>query len=323
MAQGLRFGQTYGMLSFMLRRLLAVAPTALLVVALVGALLQLIPGDPVDALLGEQSLPADRAVLRAALGLDLPWWHQVGAYMAGLVQGDWGQSLVSGQAVGPLMVARLPATAWLAAAAMGVALVLGCLLGVATALARGWVKNTMELSVLALLATPSFVLGPLLVAAVAVGLNWLPVSGMQGPASLVLPALTLGTGLAMVLARFFAESLERVLASEPLRTAKAKGATPWRCLLRHAAPLAAGPVVQIIFLQLGMVLTGAVLTEAVFGWPGLGTLLVEALHQRDYPVLQGCLLFISLTYIVCLLLSDALMALLDPRLAQTPAQEII
>jgi peptide/nickel transport system permease protein len=158
------------------------------------------------------------------------------------------------------------------------------------------------------------------VAGVAVKLNWLPVSGMQGPLSLILPALTLGTGLAMVLARFLAESLERVLASEPLRTATAKGASPWRCLARHAAPLAAGPVVQIIFLQVGMVLTGAVLTEAVFGWPGLGTLLVEALHQRDYPVLQGCLLFISLTYIICLWLSDWAMAWLDPRVthATTP-----
>jgi len=302
------------MLALLLRRLLALIPTALLVVALVGGLLHVVPGDPVAALLGEQALPADRVALRAALGLDLPFWQQLWQYLLGLLQGDWGQSLVTGQPVGALLMARLPATAALAVAAMGVALVGGAVLGVGMAVAAQPVKNIWEFMNLALIATPSFVLGPLLVAGVAVGLNWLPVAGMEGPQSLILPALTLGTGLGMVLARFFAESLTRVYHSAPLRTIKAKGASPWRSGWRHAAPLAAAPVVQMIFLQVGMLLTGAVLTEAVFGWPGVGTLLVEALQQRDYPVLQGCLLFISLTYIICLALSDAFMAWLDPRL---------
>jgi peptide/nickel transport system permease protein len=154
---------------------------------------------------------------------------------------------------------------------------------------------------------------------VAVGLNLLPVSGLSGPKSLILPALTLGVGLGMVISRFLTESLSRAYASETLRTAKAKGATGLRQLLCHAMPLAAGPVVQIIFLQLGMVLTGAVLTEAVFGWPGVGTLLIEALHQRDYPLLQGCLLFISLIYMICVLCSDVLMRALDPRLTKNSA----
>ncbi len=303
------------MLGFLFQRMLGFVPTLLLILVLVGGLIHLVPGDPVDALLGEQALPTDRAALRTALGLDEPVLQQIATYALGVVQGDWGSSLVTNQPVLPMLLARLPATGWLALAAMGVALALGGVLGVWGAYARGRAQRGLEIGTLALLATPSFVLGPLLVAGVAVGLNLLPVSGMAGPSSLVLPAMTLGVGLGMVIARFLTESLKRAFATETLRTAKAKGAGTWRQLLRHALPLAAGPVVQVVFLQLGMVLTGAVLTEAVFGWPGVGTLLVEALHQRDYPLLQGCLLFISLIYMVCVLASDVLMRALDPRLA--------
>ncbi len=311
------------MLRYALNRLLAMVPTALLVLVLVALLLHATPGDPVDALLGEQALPVDRAALRQALGLDLPLWQQLWQYFSGLLQGDWGTSLVNGRPVLALLLERLPATLLLAGSAMGVALILGALAGVMGLFLRGAGRFALEGLTLALLATPSFVLGPLLVAGVAVALNWLPVAGMNSWQSLVLPSLTLGVGLGMVLARFLQASLQDVWASACLLTARAKGASGLRQLGRHALPLAIGPVLQVIFLQLGMVLTGTVLTEAVFGWPGLGTLLVEGLHQRDFPLIQGCLLFISLTYMVCVWLSDVLMLWLDPRIRQGLSAQLV
>lgn len=298
---------------FILTRLAAMVPTAVLVLALVGALIHTIPGDPVDSLLGEHAALADRDALRTALGLDRPVALQIYDFAAGALQGDWGQSLANAKPVLGLIAERLPATGWLAAAAMGVALTLGTLMGIAGALAARPVRASLDLVTLAVMATPSFVLGPLLIASVAVGLNLLPVSGMQGPESIILPALTLGAGLAAVIARFLTESLNRAMAADHVRTAVAKGAPMRRVLWRHAMPVALLPVVQIVFLQLGMVLTGAVLTEAVFGWPGLGNLLLDALHGRDYPLMQGCLLLISLVYMLCVLLSDVVVAWLDPR----------
>jgi peptide/nickel transport system permease protein len=180
---------------------------------------------------------------------------------------------------------------------------------------RAW-RRGLDGLLLALTAVPSFVIGPLLIVVFAVALGWLPVSGNDSALSLVLPAVTLGIGLAAVLARMTSASLKTEIHRDYIRTVLAKGGGARYALLRHALRNALLPVVQIFFLQLGMVLTGAVLTEAVFGWPGLGNLLVDALHQRDYPVIQGCLLVISLTYMVCVLLADVVSALIDPRVRQ-------
>lgn len=297
-------------------RLFTFVPTALVVVALVVGLMDWVPGDPLDALLGEQALPADRAAMATALGLDKPFFARYADYVVGLARGDWGTSLINGKPVANLMLARAPATATLALAAMAVALSLGLLGGASLAMLRGKILMVMDKITQALMVTPSFVLGPLLVAVFAVSLNLLPVAGMDGTKSIILPAVTLGMGMGMVLARFLGAQLRETYATDSLKCVRAKGATPARMFWCHALPQAAGPVVQIVFLQLGMVLTGAVLTEAVFGWPGLGALLVESLHQRDYPVLQGCLLLISITYMVCVLLSDVVMGVIDPRLHQ-------
>ncbi len=302
------------MLDFALHRIGAMLPTAFLVVALVVGLIDWVPGDPLAALLGEQALPADRAAMAAALGLDKPFSLRLWNYGVGLAHGDWGHSLMNGQPVLAMLVARAPATLALAGAAMAVAVGIGLSLGAGLAFAQNKFKIILQYFSLALMVTPSFVLGPLLVAVIAIELNLLPVAGMDGAKSLILPALTLGIGLGMVLARFVAERLQLLWAAESLRMACAKGAGVRRRFWYHALPQAAGPVLQILFLQLGMVLTGAVLTEAVFGWPGVGALLVESLHQRDYPVLQGVLLVIALTYMVCVLLSDVLAPLFDPRL---------
>ncbi|MBI1308741.1 MAG: ABC transporter permease subunit [Proteobacteria bacterium] len=293
-------------------------PTLILVVGLVFMLIHMVPGDPVDALLGDRATPTDREALRVALGLNLPLGEQFVNYVSGLAVGDWGVSLVSGRPVLQVLLERAPATAWLALWAMVVAICSGALLGVAGIWGRAlWGKSKLlsrlvNLATLVVMATPTFVLGPLLIVVVAIGLGWVPVSGNEGWESVILPALTLGAGLGAVLARMITASLRGELRADYVRLVAAKGGSRRR-RLGHALRNALLPVVQLFFLQVGMVLTGAVLTEAVFGWPGLGNLLVESLHQRDYPMMQGCLLLISLVYMVSLLLADMLSAWLDPR----------
>lgn len=305
-------------LAAMLPRLASRVVTLLLVMGLIFLLIHLVPGDPVEALLGEQASSADREALRAALGLNLPLWRQFATFLGGVVQGDWGTSLVRHQPVLGLMAERAPATVVLAVAAMAVAVAVGGVAGTAVALlhSRGRQRQARGLdhTLLALLATPTFCLGPLLMLVFAVWLGWLPVSGFGGGMSLVLPALTLGVGMGAHLARLLAASLEGELQADYVRTARAKGAGFRRRLAHHALRNALVPVVIVFCLQLGMVLTGTVLTEAVFGWPGLGSLLVEALHGRDYPLIQGLLLLISLTYMAALVLGDWLAGRLDPRL---------
>lgn len=294
-------------------RLLGMLPTLVLVLGLVFMLIHLVPGDPVVALLGDRASPADYEALRSALGLDRPLAVQFWHFISGVVRGDWGTSMISGQPVLATLGERLPATGVLALAAMGVAVCLGGVLGVIGGLEGRNAARAVDGVTLVMMVVPSFVVGPLLIAGIAVGLGLLPVSGKSGVASVVLPAVTLGLGLAAVLARMLAASLRGEVRRDYVRTVAAKGGSRGRVVLRHALRNALLPVVQVLFLQLGMVLTGAVLTEAVFGWPGLGNLLVEALHQRDYPVIQGCLLLISLVYMVCVLLADGVSAWVDPR----------
>ena len=294
------------------RRMAAMLPTLVLVVGLVFMLIHLVPGDPVAALLGDRASPADYMALREALGLNQPLWWQFWHFVTGVLRGDWGTSMISQRPVLGTILERLPATGVLAAGAMAVALAIGGAGGFAMAFGRKAVRRSVDGVTLAVMASPSFVIGPLLIVGVAVGLGLLPVSGMGGWDSLILPALTLGVGLGAVMARMLAESLREELDKDYVRTARAKGSHIGRVrwhILRNALL----PTVQIIFLQMGMLLTGAVLTEAVFGWPGLGHLLVEALHQRDYPVIQGCLLLISFVYMLSVLLADVLSAVLDPR----------
>lgn len=296
----------------LLRRLLGMVPTLVLVLSVVFLLIHMVPGDPVAALLGDRASVADMAALRHALGLDLPILTQYWRFMAGVAKGDWGVSMVSNKAVLTLVGERLGATAVLAAAAMAFAVAAGGVLGVWRVVAGRRAGQGLDLLTLAMMATPSFVIGPLLIVAVSVGLGLLPVSGNASWDALVLPAVTLGCGLGAVLARMLAASLNGEVLRDYVRTVLAKGGTP-ALGMKHALRNALLPVIQLFFLQLGMVLTGAVLTEAVFGWPGLGNLLVEALHARDYPVIQGCLLLISLVYMLCVLLADLVSAIADPR----------
>lgn len=296
-------------------RLAAAALVIVVVSVLVFLLLHVVPGDPVEVMLGEYAAQGDRAALRARLGLDQPlpaqWWR----FVHGVVTGDLGASLASGQPVVQLVARHLGMTAILAGAALLFAVGFGIPLGIAAATRRGSVWDTLSagLAVVAM-AIPNFVLGPLLMLVFAVALGWLPIAGADTPAALILPAVTLGLSLAAVLARMTRAALLDVLAEPYITAARARGLDARRVLFAHALPNAALPLVTVIGLQLGALLSGAVVTEAVFGWPGVGQLLVDSIHRRDYPVVQAAVLVISVTYVGLNTLTDLLYRVLDPRI---------
>ena len=298
----------------LIMRILQAIPTVLGVVTLVFLLLHLVPGDPVDALLGEMALPADREALRHALHLDLPLWQQYVSYLSGLLTGHWGTSLVDHRAVLSLIAERLPVTARLAGCSLLLALALALPLGFWAARHAGTGRDmaAMGFSLLGV-SIPNFWLGPMLMLVFAVMFGWLPVSGMDQPDSIVLPAVTLGTALAAVLSRMARASWLEAMSTDALRTARAMGISETALWWRHAARLAAVPVVTMFALQMGAVLGGAVITETVFDWPGLGRLTIEAIQQRNYPLVQGCVLVIALIYVAANLLADILGMILDPR----------
>jgi peptide/nickel transport system permease protein len=285
------------------------------VCTLVFLLIHLVPGDPVEAMLGERAQAADRAALQAALGLDLPLWEQYRRYLLGLLRLDLGQSFLDQRPVAAILGERLPATLRLAAAALGIALGLALPLGVLAARLRGTAVDSaaMTLSLLGV-SIPNFWLGPLLILVFSLWLGWTPVSGDETALSIVLPAITLGTALAAVLARMVRASLLEVLNEDYVRTARAKGLGETAVLWRHALRNAWLPVLTVIGLQLGGLLAGAVITETVFAWPGIGSLLVESIKARDFPVVQGCVLLISLSYVLVNALTDLAYAWIDPRI---------
>jgi len=285
------------------------------VCTLVFLLLHLVPGDPVDAMLGESARPADRVALRASLGLDQPLLEQYTRYLVGLARLDLGQSFQDQRPVSAVLAERLPATLQLAAAALLLALVLAIPLGVLAAKHRGGPIDgaAMGFSMLGI-SLPNFWLGPLLILVFSLWLGWTPVSGNDGAVSLVLPAITLGTGLAAVLARMVRASVLEVLGEDYIRTARAKGLSEAAVLRRHALRNAWLPVLTLVGLQLGGVLGGAVITETVFAWPGVGSLLVESIQSRDYPVVQGCVLLISVLYVLVNALTDLAYVRVDPRI---------
>lgn len=298
----------------LLKRLAGIVPVVFGVLLLTFLLVHLVPGDPVEVMLGESATSADRGALRAELGLDQPLPLQFATYLGKLAKGDFGHSIHSHAAIADLLAERIPATAQLALLSLAVAVAIGLPLGVVAALRyRGWPDRVATVSALALSAMPHFWLGPLLMLVFALWLGWLPVSGMESSGSIVLPALTLASGLAAILTRMTRASLLEVLNEDFVRTARAKGLPERTVILRHALKAALLPVVTVVGLQLGSLLAGAVITETVFGWDGVGRLLVESIEKRDYPVTQACVLVIALTYVLVNLLTDLAYARLDPR----------
>lgn len=303
------------MTRFLIRRLLLTIPVLIGVATLVFSLIHLVPGDPVQAMLGESAAPQDVAQLRTQLGLDRPLYQQYLSFASGIIRGDLGTSLRTRQSVTTIILERMPATLELAAAAMLVAIVFAIPLGVIAAVRVGTPLDHVATTISLLgISMPTFWLGPLLAIVFSVWLGWLPVSGRGTVANLVLPALTLGAPLAAALARMTRASVIEELRELYVTAARARGASETRAVLVHAFRNSLIPVVTVIGLQFGSVLTGAVITETIFAWPGIGRLLIQSISARDYPAVQGCILTIAVTYVSMNLMVDVLYGVLDPRI---------
>jgi ABC-type dipeptide/oligopeptide/nickel transport system permease component len=300
---------------FAIRRLLLTIPVLLGVATLVFSLLHLVPGDPALAMLGESASASDVDDLRSTLGLDRPLPEQYLEFVTGLARGDLGTSFRYKTPVASEIGQRLPRTMQLAAAAIAVAVCVALPLGVIGGLFRGSAADQAAMTVsLVGISMPNFWLGPLLAIVFAVMLGWLPVSGTGDWRHLVLPAATLGTALAAVLARMTRASLIEELRELYVLAARARGLSKSRAVIVHALRNSLIPVVTILGLQCGAVLTGTIITETIFAWPGVGRLLIQAINFRDYPLVQGCILFIALTYVMVNLMVDLVYGWLDPRI---------
>ena len=303
------------MTRFLLRRLLLTIPVLVGVATLVFSLIHLVPGDPVQAMLGESASPQDVAQLRTRLGLDRPLYEQYISFAGGVVRGDLGTSLRTNQPVTSVILERMPATLELALAAMLVAMAFAIPLGIVAAVRKGThVDHAATTIALVGISMPTFWLGPLLAIVFSVWLGWFPVSGRGTFANLVLPAVTLGAPLAAMLARMTRASVLEELRELYVTAARARGVSEARAVLAHAFRNSLIPIVTVIGLQFGSVLTGAVITETIFAWPGVGRLLVQSISARDYPAVQGCILLIAVTYVSMNLLIDVLYGVLDPRI---------
>lgn len=300
---------------YLLRRILLTIPVLLGVATLVFSLIHLVPGDPAQAMLGDGASATEVADLRTRLGLDRPLPEQYLRFMRGLVRGDLGTSFRTSQPVVAAIAERVPATVELALASMLVALLVALPLGILAAVRRAtFVDFTAMTVALAGISIPNFWLGPMLAIVFAVQLGWLPVSGRGGWESLILPAISLGAALAAILARMTRASLLEELRELYVRAARARGVSRSGAVLGHALRNSLIPLVTILGLQFGAVLTGAVITETIFAWPGVGRLLIQSISFRDYPLVQGCILLIAVTYVSVNLLTDLVYGALDPRI---------
>jgi peptide/nickel transport system permease protein len=303
------------MRGFFVRRLAIVIPTVVGAVTLVFFFLHMIPGDPVEVMLGETAQQADKEQLREELGLNLPLHIQYGRFIIGVCKGDLGDSFFYRRPVTQVIAERAPATVELALAAFVVAGLIAIPLGIVAALREGTtVDNASVIFSLLGVSMPNFWLGPLLIILFSINLGWFPVSGREGVSSVVLPAITLGTALAAILSRMTRASLLDRLGEDYLTVARAKGLPEWKVILKHALRNALIPVITVMGLQFGALLSGAIITENVFSWPGIGTLLINAIEARDYPLVQGCILFITLSYVLVNLLTDLFYGWVDPRI---------
>ncbi len=311
------------MLPYLLRRLATMVPVLLVVSVVVFSLIHLTPGDPVAIMLREESDPATAAALRTALGLDRPLPVQYLTWLGRAARGELGRSIRTNQPVTQAILERLPVTLTLAAAATLLALAVALPAGIVSAVRRNSLADVAgTVAALSGVSLPNFWLAILLIFVFSVTLGWLPPLGWVSPVrdpwgglrSLVLPAVTLGTAMAAVVMRMTRSSLLEVLQLEFVRTARAKGLREGRVVLRHALRNALIPVVTVVGLQAGALLGGAIITESVFALPGVGRLLVDAIFQRDFPLVQGVVLFLALNFLLVNLVVDLAYAVLDPRI---------
>jgi peptide/nickel transport system permease protein len=296
-------------------RLAYTLPVLWVVVSIVFLLIHLVPGDPIEQMLGEGARPADIAALRHTYGLDAPLGQQYLHYWRGVLHGDLGHSLRLNDSVTHLVLARYPYTIELAAAAVILALALAIPAGIAAALRRNrWQDQALGVVSLLGLSFPGFALGPILILLVSIKLGWLPVSGTGGISHLILPAVTMGGALAAILTRMVRTAMLEELGQDYIRTARAKGLPERSVVYRHALRNALIPVITLVGLQFGALLAGAIVTEKIFSWPGIGQLTVSAISNRDYSLLQGCILAVGLTYVFVNLATDVLYLVVNPRI---------
>ena len=302
------------MLRHLFKRFLLTLPALWLVLTLVFLMIHIVPGDPVEQMLGEGAAPGAAAQLRHSLGLDQPLGKQYGHYLFGLVRGDLGQSFKFQAPVRQIIFERYPATLQLAFLALLVCAAIAIPAGVLAAHRRGQSSDRLVgVCTLFGLAIPNFALGPLLILLFSIEIGVLPVSGRNGIGSYVLPAATLGAALAAILTRMVRGAMLEELSADYIRTARAKGLSIAAVLFRHGLRNALIPIITILGLQFGTLLAGTIVTETIFSWPGIGRLTVQAISARDYPLLQGCILAISLSYVLVNLLTDAIYSVVDPR----------
>lgn len=303
-------------MTYLFKRLISIIPVGVGVIILVSLLIHMIPGNPVDRLAGPYATGEDKIELARKLGLDKPLAHQLKDYLWGVLQGDLGKSLIYEKKVSELIKERFIPTVELAFWAMLVALLLSLPLGVWAALKANSFQDFMAMTFALLgVSIPNFWLGPLLILVFSIQLDLLPVSERLGWQSYILPSLTLGTSLAAILTRMTRTSLLENIKKDYTRTAYSKGLSSWEVLWKHVFRNSAIPVVTIVGLQFGALLTGSIITEKIFDWPGLGSLLIEAIGNRDYPLVQGCVLLFSFLYLLVNLLTDISYGLLDPRIS--------
>ncbi len=301
----------------LLTRVLYTLPVLWLVVSVVFLLIHLVPGDPILQMLGEGAPAADIAATRHMYGLDVPLGQQYLRYWKGVLHGDLGLSLRYNQNVSRVIVHSYPATLQLTIAAMFVAVLISIPAGVRSAQRRGrWDDKLLSVVSLLGLSFPNFALGPMLILFFAIKLGWLPVSGSGTVAHLVLPAITMGGALAAILTRMVRTSMLEELGQDYIRTARAKGLSERAVVYRHALRNAMLPVLTVLGLQFGALLAGAIVTETIFSWPGIGRLTIQAIGSRDYYLVQGCILAIGLTYVLVNFLTDLLYSVANPRIRQ-------
>ncbi|PID58604.1 glutathione ABC transporter permease GsiC [candidate division KSB3 bacterium] len=303
------------MQNYIIRRLLLTVPVMLGVVTLVFLFIHFIPGDPVQVMLGESAASANMEELREGLGLNNPLGEQYLSFLKGLFTGDLGVSIHTGQPIVSSILERVPATLELTISSLIVALLISIPLGVISASRQYSVlDNGSMFFALIGISMPNFWLGPLLIILFSVNLGWLPVSGRGGIAHLILPAMTLGTALAAKLTRMTRSSMLEILHEDYITTSRAKGLREGFIMFKHGLRNALLPVITVFGIQFGALLSGALITETIFAWPGIGRLTISAIQKRDYPLVQGCVLFIAFGYVFANLLTDLAYALADPRI---------
>ena len=304
-------------LRYLLTRAAYVLPVIWLVVSVVFLLIHLVPGDPILQMLGEGAPAADIAATRHAYGLDIPLGQQYLHYWKGVLHGDLGPSLRFNQNVSKLIAQRYPYTLQLTVAALIVALIISIPAGVRSAQRCGkWDDKTLSVVSLFGLSFPNFALGPILILIFSIYLGLLPVSGSGTVAHLILPAITMGGSLAAILTRMVRTSMLEELGQDYIRTARAKGLPERTVVYRHALRNAMLPILTVVGLQFGALLAGAIVTETIFSWPGIGRLTIQAIGNRDYYLVQGCILAIGLTYVLVNFMTDLLYSVANPRIRQ-------